>query len=123
MQRRISHIIICFSHKQKSSGAEGERLKEATNINKSLSALGCVVATFIYSCDWLINFFSHFYFCSFFIDIVSSSVMLQFVYEVGFNMYKLVIMNLVNMFNGKSLHVPFRDSKLTFLLQVGGDPF
>lgn len=27
-------------------------------------------------------------------------------------------MNLVNMSNGKSLHVPYRDSKLTFLLQV-----
>lgn len=26
--------------RQKSSGAEGERLKEATNINKSLSTLG-----------------------------------------------------------------------------------
>lgn len=27
-------------------------------------------------------------------------------------------MNLVSMSNGKSLHVPYRDSKLTFLLQV-----
>ncbi|PSR95444.1 Kinesin-like protein [Actinidia chinensis var. chinensis] len=61
--------------RQKSSGAEGERLKEATNINKSLSTLG------------------------------------------------LVIMNLVNISNGKSLHVPYRDSKLTFLLQdsLGGN--
>lgn len=115
---------ICFAHRQKSSGAEGERLKEATNINKSLSTLGCVVATFIYSRDWSITFFNHFYFySSFFIDILSRSVMLQFVYEVGFNIYRLVIMNLVNMSNGKSLHVPYRDSKLTFLLQVGGDPF
>ncbi|CAA6675308.1 unnamed protein product [Spirodela intermedia] len=55
---------------QKSSGAEGERLKEATNINKSLSTLG------------------------------------------------LVIMNLVGISNKKALHVPYRDSKLTFLLQV-----
>ena len=31
---------------------------------------------------------------------------------------RLVIMNLVNISNGKSLHVPYRDSKLTFLLQV-----
>lgn len=30
-------ILYC---RQKSSGAEGERLKEATNINKSLSTLG-----------------------------------------------------------------------------------
>ncbi|KAJ0021624.1 hypothetical protein Pint_31726 [Pistacia integerrima] len=62
-------------HRQKSSGAEGERLKEATNINKSLSTLG------------------------------------------------LTIMNLVNVSNGKSLHVPYSDSKLTFLLQdsLGGN--
>ncbi|VFQ73730.1 unnamed protein product [Cuscuta campestris] len=58
-----------------SSCSEGERLKEATNINTSLSTLG------------------------------------------------LVIMNLVNMSNGKSLHVRYRDSKLTFLLQdsLGGN--
>ncbi|GFZ13069.1 P-loop containing nucleoside triphosphate hydrolases superfamily protein [Actinidia rufa] len=31
---------------------------------------------------------------------------------------RLVIMNLVNISNGKSLHVPYRDSKLTFLLQA-----
>lgn len=31
------HAILC---RQKSSGAEGERLKEAANINKSLSTLG-----------------------------------------------------------------------------------
>ncbi|TQD69334.1 hypothetical protein C1H46_045133 [Malus baccata] len=68
-------ICLCVHGRQKSSGAEGERLKEATNINKSLSTLG------------------------------------------------LVIMNLVNMSNGKSLHVPYRDSKLTFLLQdsLGGN--
>ncbi|KAI7739457.1 hypothetical protein M8C21_005002, partial [Ambrosia artemisiifolia] len=35
----------------------------------------------------------------------------------------LVIMNLVNVSSGKSLHVPYRDSKLTFLLQdsLGGN--
>ena len=32
-------------NRQKSSGAEGERLKEATNINKSLSTLGLVILT------------------------------------------------------------------------------
>lgn len=31
---------------------------------------------------------------------------------------RLVIMNLVSISNGKSQHVPYRDSKLTFLLQV-----
>ncbi|KAE9463334.1 hypothetical protein C3L33_04769, partial [Rhododendron williamsianum] len=66
---RLNLVDLAGSERQKSSGAEGERLKEATNINKSLSTLG------------------------------------------------LVIMNLVNMSNGKSLHVPYRDSKLTFLLQ------
>ncbi|KAG9131879.1 hypothetical protein Leryth_019134 [Lithospermum erythrorhizon] len=72
---RLNLVDLAGSERQKSSGAEGERLKEATNINKSLSTLG------------------------------------------------LVIMNLVNMTNGKSLHVPYRDSKLTFLLQdsLGGN--
>lgn len=32
-----------IKQRQKSSGAEGERLKEATNINKSLSTLGFVL--------------------------------------------------------------------------------
>ncbi|CAL9172635.1 unnamed protein product [Musa hybrid cultivar] len=55
--------------RQKTSGAEGERLKEAANINKSLSTLGHV------------------------------------------------IMVLADMAHGKQRHVPYRDSKLTFLLQ------
>ncbi|XP_039128058.1 kinesin-like protein KIN-12E isoform X2 [Dioscorea cayenensis subsp. rotundata] len=61
--------------REKSSGAEGERLKEAANINRSLSTLG------------------------------------------------LVIMTLVDVANGKNRHVPYRDSKLTFLLQdsLGGN--
>ncbi|KAD1742251.1 hypothetical protein E3N88_42367 [Mikania micrantha] len=72
---RLNLVDLAGSERQKGSGAEGERLKEATNINKSLSTLG------------------------------------------------LVIMNLVNVSNGKSLHVPYRDSKLTFLLQdsLGGN--
>ncbi|KAJ3697159.1 hypothetical protein LUZ61_000864 [Rhynchospora tenuis] len=70
---RLNLVDLAGSERQKSSGAEGERLKEATNINKSLSTLG------------------------------------------------LVIMNLVS--NKKSVHVPYRDSKLTFLLQdsLGGN--
>ncbi|CAA6662821.1 unnamed protein product [Spirodela intermedia] len=67
---RLNLVDLAGSERQKSSGAEGERLKEATNINKSLSTLG------------------------------------------------LVIMNLVGISNKKALHVPYRDSKLTFLLQV-----
>ncbi|KAJ7948121.1 Kinesin-like protein [Quillaja saponaria] len=72
---RLNLVDLAGSERQKSSGAEGERLKEATNINKSLSTLG------------------------------------------------LVIMNLVSISNGRSLHVPYRDSKLTFLLQdsLGGN--
>ncbi|XP_008789959.2 kinesin-like protein KIN-12G [Phoenix dactylifera] len=72
---RLNLVDLAGSERQKSSGAEGDRLKEATNINKSLSTLG------------------------------------------------LVIMNLVSISNGKSLHVPYRDSKLTFLLQdsLGGN--
>ncbi|MCH88416.1 kinesin motor domain protein, partial [Trifolium medium] len=72
---RLNLVDLAGSERQKSSGAEGERLKEATNINKSLSTLG------------------------------------------------LVIMNLVSISNGKSHHVPYRDSKLTFLLQVGVQHF
>ncbi|WOK95613.1 hypothetical protein Cni_G04320 [Canna indica] len=72
---RLNLVDLAGSERQKSSGAEGDRLKEATNINKSLSTLG------------------------------------------------LVIMNLVSISNKKSLHVPYRDSKLTFLLQdsLGGN--
>uniref|UniRef100_A0A6N2LLY1 Kinesin-like protein n=1 Tax=Salix viminalis TaxID=40686 RepID=A0A6N2LLY1_SALVM len=72
---RLHLVDLAGSERQKSSGAEGERLKEATNINKSLSSLG------------------------------------------------LVIMNLVSISNGKPHHVPYRDSKLTFLLQdsLGGN--
>ncbi|KAH7653207.1 Plus-end-directed kinesin ATPase protein [Dioscorea alata] len=71
---RLNLVDLAGSERQKSSGAEGDRLKEATNINKSLSTLG------------------------------------------------LVIMNLVSS-SKKSLHVPYRDSKLTFLLQdsLGGN--
>ena len=35
------------SERQKTSGAQGERLKEATAINKSLSALGNVIMTLV----------------------------------------------------------------------------
>lgn len=72
----LLHLVdLAGSERQKLSGAEGGRLKEAANINKSLSALG------------------------------------------------LVIMNLVDIANGKQRHVPYRDSKLTFLLQdsLGGN--
>nr|XP_024376844.1 kinesin-like protein KIN-12F isoform X2 [Physcomitrium patens] len=72
---RLNLIDLAGSERQRASGAEGERLKEAACINKSLSTLG------------------------------------------------LVIMVLVDTANGKQRHVPYRDSKLTFLLQdsLGGN--
>ncbi|KAL6005110.1 hypothetical protein ACLOJK_005671 [Asimina triloba] len=42
---RLNLVDLAGSERQKSSGAEGERLKEATNINKSLSTLGCALET------------------------------------------------------------------------------
>ncbi|KAL0414872.1 UNVERIFIED_CONTAM: Kinesin-like protein KIN-12C [Sesamum radiatum] len=72
---RLNLVDLAGSERQKSSGAEGGRLKEAANINKSLSTLG------------------------------------------------LVIMSLVDLAQGKHRHVPYRDSRLTFLLQdsLGGN--
>ena len=63
------------SERQKASGAQGERLKEASGINKSLSMLGHV------------------------------------------------IMSLVDQQHGRARHIPYRDSRLTFLLQdsLGGN--
>ncbi|KAI5402423.1 Kinesin-like protein KIN-12C, partial [Lathyrus oleraceus] len=68
-------VDLAGSERQKSSRADSERLKEAANINKSLSTLG------------------------------------------------LVIMTLVDLAHGKPRHVPYRDSRLTFLLQdsLGGN--
>ncbi|GJN35335.1 hypothetical protein PR202_gb24092 [Eleusine coracana subsp. coracana] len=72
---RLNLVDLAGSERWRTSGAEGERLKEAVNINKSLSTLG------------------------------------------------LVIMSLVDLANGKQRHVPYRDSRLTFLLQdsLGGN--
>lgn len=73
---RINLVDLAGSERQKSTHATGERLKEAGNINRSLSQLGS-----------LINILAE----------VSQS--------------------------GKHRHVPYRDSKLTFLLQesLGGN--
>ena len=60
-------FLVCFA--KRDTKAEGQRLKEASSINKSLSALGNV------------------------------------------------IMSLVEVMNGRSRHVAYRDSKLTFLLR------
>lgn len=74
LRSRLHLVDLAGSERQKVSGAAGERLKEASSINKSLSALG------------------------------------------------LVIMSLVDQQQGKQRHVPYRDSKLTYLLQdaLGG---
>lgn len=76
LRSRLHLVDLAGSERQKTSGAAGERLKEASAINKSLSALG------------------------------------------------LVIMNLVKKQQGQpTTHVPYRDSKLTHLLQdsLGGN--
>ena len=72
---RLNLIDLAGSERQSSSNAEGERLKEACSINKSLSTLG------------------------------------------------KVIKDLVDVANGISRHVQYRDSKLTFLLKdsLGGN--
>jgi kinesin family protein 15 len=40
LKRILTDMMLVCVLRQKSSGAEGERLKEAANINKSLSTLG-----------------------------------------------------------------------------------
>eukprot|EP00854_Cymbomonas_tetramitiformis_P006910 gene6910-8245_t len=66
---RLNLVDLAGSERQKTSGAAGDRLKEASSINKSLSTLGHVIMSLI---------------------------------EVG---------------QGRQRHVPYRDSRLTFLLQ------
>ncbi|KAK9813839.1 hypothetical protein WJX73_001399 [Symbiochloris irregularis] len=75
LHARVNLVDLAGSERQRSSGATGERLREASSINKSLSTLGHV------------------------------------------------IMSLIEQQHGRDRHVPFRDSKLTFLLQdsLGGN--
>lgn len=72
---KLHFVDLAGSERQKQTAAAGDRLKEATNINKSLTTLG------------------------------------------------LVINSLVESANGKARHIPYRDSKLTFLLKdsLGGN--
>ena len=65
---KLNLVDLAGSERQSKTGATGDRLKEATKINLSLSALGNVISALV---------------------------------------------------DGKSGHIPYRDSKLTRLLQVG----
>lgn len=65
---KLNLVDLAGSERQTKTGATGERLKEATKINLSLSALGNVISALV---------------------------------------------------DGKAKHIPYRDSKLTRLLQVG----
>ncbi len=72
---RLNFVDLAGSERQTMTGTKGDSLKEAGNINKSLTVLGCVI-----------NF-------------------------------------LVQISQGKERHVPYRDSRLTFLLKdsLGGN--
>ena len=63
---KLNLVDLAGSERQNKTGAEGERLKEATKINLSLSALGNVISALV---------------------------------------------------DGKNSHIPYRDSKLTRMLQ------
>lgn len=75
LSSRLNLVDLAGSEQQKTSGAVGERLREASNINKSLSILGRVI-----------NSLAH--------------------------QHKAP---------RSAQHIPYRDSKLTFLLQVRAD--
>ena len=63
---KLNLVDLAGSERQSKTGATGDRLKEATKINLSLSALGNVISALV---------------------------------------------------DGKSQHIPYRDSKLTFILK------
>lgn len=69
---KLNLVDLAGSERQAKTGATGDRLKEATKINLSLSALGNVISALV---------------------------------------------------DGKAKHIPYRDSKLTRLLQVSNGVF
>ncbi|KAG8483283.1 hypothetical protein CXB51_022346 [Gossypium anomalum] len=93
LQVVLNTKIIGLKFRQKSSGAEGDRLKEAAKHKQ--------------------------------ISVNSWKVCLQCIYFMVccFHPFSLVIMSLVDLAHGKHRHVPYRDSRLTFLLQdsLGGN--
>lgn len=99
---RINLVDLAGSERQKQTGAAGDRLKEAGNINRSLSQLG-----------YILN-----------IDLKALHL-LSLVFKChSVNLHR----NLINILaeitqSGKQRHIPYRDSKLTFLLQesLGGN--
>ena len=90
---KLNLVDLAGSERQSKTGSTGDRLKEATKINLSLSALGDLPNQKLMLITWLPRFF-----------IVSGNVISALV-------------------DGKSKHIPYRDSKLTRLLQdsLGGN--
>ncbi|KAF3618567.1 Kinesin-like protein KIN12A [Capsicum annuum] len=89
---RINFVDLAGSERQKLTGAAGERLKEAGNINRSLSQLGRSRVQALETAS-------------------------------GRNARNLINILAEVSQTGKHRHIPYRDSKLTFLLQesLGGN--
>lgn len=88
---RLNLVDLAGSERQSKTGSTGDRLKEATKINLSLSALGNVIS-----------------------GEVTTAI------TVPLHHYDIIPIALVD---GRSTHIPYRDSKLTRLLQssLGGN--
>lgn len=94
---RLALVDLAGSERISRSEATGIRLVEAASINKSLSALGQVIG-------W--------HTCNTGIDV-----------EHNYCIQTYIVMQVFASIRNNALHVPYRNSKLTFLLQpsVGGD--
>lgn len=103
----FTYQIIIIYDRQKTSGAEGERLKEAASINKSLSTLGYTFTIIDICFDFVSMGIVLSYLCFLIMQLIFSDLACSH-----------VIMILVDVANGKQRHIPYRDSRLTFLLQV-----